>query len=154
MKWRLKAALVLASIPIVAESTWLSVLARGLMFVVALLAVEFLRTRVVPPPATLSRRLPRGREGGLDVECNFCWCRSSKSRRAKHLVHSEQAKGFSFVCDLSCRFKCSSRAKDRIHVVHTCGRGLSVFGGGNCGTEAIAEDVELDRAEPLGPAPH
>jgi len=37
------------------------------------------------------------------------------------------------VCDRSCRFKCSSLANDRVHVVQMCGRGLSVFGGGKVG---------------------
>ena len=89
--------------PIVAASTWLKVLARGRIVEVLLLAIEFLRTRPLPlgAPATLSLRPLRGRADGVVVECNFCWCLSRRSRLAKHLVHSEQAKGFSLVCDLS-----------------------------------------------------
>jgi len=34
------------------------------------------------------------------------------------------------VCERSCRFRCSRRAKERWQVAQTCGRGLSVFGGG------------------------
>lgn len=64
---------------------------------------------------------------------SFCWWRSRRSRRAKHLVHSGHSNGFSLVWDRSCRFKCSSRAKERWQVAQTCGRGLSVFGGGKFG---------------------
>lgn len=62
---------------------------------------------------------------------SFCWCRSRRSLRAKHLVHSWHSKGFSLVCDRSCRFRCSSLAKERPQVPQTCGLGLSVLGGGN-----------------------
>ena len=99
-----------------------------------LLAIEFLRTRafVDEAPLTLSRRAFRGRDEVVFVMCNFCWCRSSRSLLAKHLVHSGHSNGFSLVCDRSCLFRCSSRAKDLPQVPQTCGRGLSVFGGGNC----------------------
>ena len=45
-------------------------------------------------------------------------------------MHCGHSKGFSFVWDLSCRFRCSSLANDRLHVPQTCGLGLSVLGGG------------------------
>ena len=131
--------------PIVAASTWLNVLARGRM-AGPLVAIEFFLTRPEPlaPPATLSLRPARGRAEGVVLECSFCWCRSNRSRLAKQRVHSEQANGFSLVWDRSWRFRCSRRANDRMHVVHTCGRGLSVFGGGNGGTGGNVEE-ELDR---------
>lgn len=118
---------------------------------VGLLAVEFLRTRAFDPPATLSRRPPLGREDGVVVECSFCWCRRSRSLLAKQRVHSEQAKGFSLVCDRSCRLRCSSLAKERMQVVQTWGRGLSVFGGGNCGAAGMVDEEELDLIEALFP---
>ena len=101
-----------------------------------LFAIEFLRTLVEPPGAALlvlSRLAPLCLDGGKAVKCSFCWCLKSKSRRAKHRVHSGQAKGFSFVWERSCRFKCSRRAKDRPQVAQTWGLGLSVFGGGKLG---------------------
>lgn len=120
------------------------VLARGRTLLAAmledvtlpLLATEFLRTLLLAleaaAPLTLSLLPARGRDDAGLVMCNFCWWRSKRSRRAKHLVHSGHSNGFSFVCERSWRFKCSSRAKDLVHVAQTCGRGLSVFGGGNC----------------------
>ena len=78
----------------------------------------------------LSRLDPLCREVGMAVMWSFCWCLRSRSRLAKHLVHSGHSNGFSFVCDRSCRLRCSSRAKDRLHVAQICGLGLSVFGGG------------------------
>jgi hypothetical protein len=102
----------------------------------ALFAIEFLRTRAEPPGAVLlvlSRLAPLCRDAAKAVMCSFCWCRNNRSRLAKHRVHSGHANGFSFVCDRSCRFRCSRRAKDRVHVAQTCGLGLSVFGGGKLG---------------------
>lgn len=90
-----------ASIPRVPASIWLKVFARGLVLAEAAFATEFFRTRPPVTPAALSLRPPRGLEEGVVVECSFCWCRSSRSRLAKHLVHSGHSKGFSFVCDLS-----------------------------------------------------
>lgn len=101
------------------------------------LAIEFLRT--LPPDTallTLSRRPLRGREEVLPMACSFCWCRRSRSRRAKHRVHSWHSNGFSLVCDRSCLFKCSSLAKERPQVPQTCGLGLSVLGGGSWPLEA------------------
>jgi len=63
-------------------------------------------------PLVLSRRF-LGRDEGVVVWWSFCWCRKRRSRRAKHLVHSGHANGFSLVCDLSCRLRCSSLANDR-----------------------------------------
>lgn len=34
------------------------------------------------------------------------------------------------MCDRSWRLRCSNRANERVQVVQTCGRGLSVLGGG------------------------
>jgi hypothetical protein len=39
-----------------------------------------------------------------------------------------------------------------MHVAHTCGRGLSVLGSGNCGADGAVEEVELERAPDFGPA--
>lgn len=137
-------ALVISMRPSVDKSMWLIVLARGrTLFAdmladapLPLLATEFLRTLLLPPefavPLTLSLLPPRGRDDAGLVMCSFCWWRSRRSRRAKHLVHSGHSNGFSFVCERSWRFKCSSLAKDLLHVPQTCGRGLSVLGGGNC----------------------
>lgn len=124
------------------RSIWLIVFARGRTLFAPtppelpapLLATEFLRTLLLPEteaPLTLSLLPARGREDVGFVMCNFCWCRNSRSRLAKHLVHSGHSNGFSLVCDRSCRFRCSSLANDLVHVAQTCGRGLSVFGGGN-----------------------
>lgn len=121
-----------------APSMWLMVLARGRIeaVVVALAAAFapatlFLRARLAPggTPATLSRRL-RGRADGAVVWCSFCWCRRSKSRRAKQREHSGHWNGFSLVWERSWRFRCSSLAKERWQVPQTCGRGLSVLDGG------------------------
>ena len=119
--------LAAASSPKVGPSTWLMVFALGRMVVApvvpeALFAIEFLRTRVEPPGAALlvlSRLVPLCLDGGMAVKCNFCWCLKSRSRRAKHRVHSGQAKGFSLVWERSCRFKCSRRAKDRPQAAQT-----------------------------------
>lgn len=73
--------------PKVDASTWLSVFARGLIVWFAELAIEFLRTLEFATPTALSRRPFLGLAEGVVVECSFCWCRSSRSRRAKHLVH-------------------------------------------------------------------
>ena len=109
------------------------------------LAIEFFRTR--PPeteaPPTLSRRPDRGRDEVAPVMCSFCWWRRSKSRRAKHRVHSGHSKGFSLVCERSCRLRCSNRANDRPQVPHTCGRGLSVLGGGKCAFDEVFCAAEL-----------
>ncbi len=96
-------------------------------------AVEFFRTLAGPLVMVLlvlSRRPFLGFDDGVVLACSFCWCRNNRSRRAKHRVHSLHSKGFSLVCDLSWRFRCSSLAKDLVHTVQTCGRGLSVFGAG------------------------
>lgn len=104
------------------------VLARGLMILApplaapALLDIEFLRTRAVElggRPVVLSLRPFRGRVLAAPCWWSFCWCRRRRSRRAKHLVHWGHSNGFSFVCDRSCRFRCSSRANERVHVVQT-----------------------------------
>lgn len=121
------------SMPKPPPSMWLIVFARGrgpVFMDDPMLLVEFLRTRLALPEMllVLSRRL-RGREEGVVVMCSFCWCRKSRSRRAKHLVHSGHSNGFSFVCDRSWRFRCSNRAKERLQVVQTCGLGLSVLTG-------------------------
>lgn len=101
------------------------------------LAIEFLRTLPFDTALlTLSLRPLRGREDVLPMACSFCWCRRSRSRRAKHRVHSWHSNGFSFVCDRSCLFRCSSLAKERPQVPQTCGLGLSVLGGGNWPLEA------------------
>ena len=97
--------LAAAIMPSVALSTWLIVFARGRIdaapvATLLLLATEFLRTLPEPFAAVLLAlsRLPfLGREDGVVVICNFCWCRKSKSRRAKHLVHSGHSNGFSLV---------------------------------------------------------
>ena len=61
------------SIPNVAESKVLKVLARGRgPPELLLLATEFLRTRPPATPAVLSLRLLRGFDDGVVVECNFC----------------------------------------------------------------------------------
>lgn len=68
-----------------------------------LLAIEFFRTRefeAVEAALTLSRLPFRGLVCPW-AKCSFCWCLSSRSRLAKHLVHSGHSNGFSFVCDLS-----------------------------------------------------
>jgi hypothetical protein len=118
---------------------WLMVFARGLMVPLpdprlpTLPDTEFLRTRAAElggKPVVLSRRALRGRVVVAPCWCSFCWCRNSKSRRAKHLVHCGHSKGFSLVCDRSWRFRCSRRANDRVQVVQTWGLGLSVLGGG------------------------
>lgn len=100
-------------------------------------AMEFLRTLALVTPAALSRRPFLGREEGVVVECNFCWWRNNKSLLAKHRVHDWHSNGFSFVWERSWRLRCSSRANDRVHVAHTCGLGLSVFGGGKLGTVCV-----------------
>lgn len=120
-----------ASSPRVVLSTWLMVLARGLIPTFPPFATEFLRTRPGPPPLVLSRRLLfLGRDEGVVVMWSFCWCLRSRSRRAKHLVHSGHSNGFSFVCERSWRLRCSNRANDLEQVPQTCGLGLSVLGGG------------------------
>ena len=84
--------------------------------------MEFLRTRLAGVPEAapvLSRRPFLGRDDGVEVIRNFCWWRSRRSRRAKHLEHSGHSKGFSLVCERSWRFRCSSRANERLHVVQT-----------------------------------
>lgn len=98
------------------------------------MAVEDLRTRF-PPVAVpvLSRRPCFGRDDGGAVMCNFCWCLRRRSRRAKQRLQLGHPKGFSLVWDRSWRFKCSNLANDRPQVVQTCGRGLSVLGGGIAG---------------------
>lgn len=126
-----------------ASSMWLIVFALGLIEEVVelpdppmLLAIEFFRMRLAPAgcaPLVLSRLPFRGRGFVVPVWWSFCWCLNNRSRRAKHRVHCGHSKGFSFVWDRSWRFRCSSRAKDLPHVVHMCGRGLSVFGGGKGG---------------------
>ena len=135
--WALAAAIICMAAP----STWLMVFALGLMEAALVPAAAaaaapgpatlFFRTRPAPgvAPLALSRRL-RGRDDGVVVWCSFCWCRKSRSRRAKHREHSGHSNGFSLVCDRSWRFRCSSRANERWHVPQMCGRGLSVFGGG------------------------
>jgi hypothetical protein len=120
------------------------VFARGLMPMATPMATpatlpdtEFLRTRAVElggRPAALSRRALRGL-----AEVAFCWwsfwaCRSNRSRRANDRAHCWHSNGFSLVCERSCRFRCSRRANARWHSWQTCGRGLSVFGGGKDGT--------------------
>jgi hypothetical protein len=63
----------LESIPNVAESNVLNVLARGRAPPeLPLFATEFLRTRPPVTPAALSLRPLRGFEEGVVVECNFC----------------------------------------------------------------------------------
>ena len=118
------------------RSRWPSVFARGLPpaapVAIPALAIEPFLTR--PPltgPLVLSRLLFLGRLEGLFVKCSFCWCRRSRSRRAKHLLHSWHSNGFSLVCERSCLLRCSNLANERPQVPQTCGRGLSVFGGGN-----------------------
>jgi hypothetical protein len=122
---------------------WLIVFARGRCPLAAApaapptlpFAIEFFLTRLDPDtelPLTLSRRPVLGREEVVLVICSFCWWRRRRSLRAKHRVHSGHSNGFSFVCDLSCLFRCSRRANDLPQVPQTCGLGLSVFGGGNC----------------------
>lgn len=116
------------------------VFARGLMIPPPIppgplraLDTEFLRTRLVVlggKPVVLSRRAVRGRDEAAPCWWSFCWCRSSRSRRAKHRAHWGHSKGFSFVCERSWRLRCSSRAKERVQVVQMCGRGLSVLGRG------------------------
>ena len=65
----------------------------------------------------------------------FCWCLRSKSRLANRRPQPgkspaiSQQNGFSLVCDLSCRLRCSSLANGRVHVVQTYGLALvAVFG--------------------------
>jgi hypothetical protein len=99
---------------------------------------EFLRTRpeaLGGRPVVLSLRALRGRELVAPCWCSFCWCRNSRSRRAKHRAHWGHSNGFSLVCERSWRFRCSRRANDRVQVVQMCGRGLSVLG---CGKVAAA----------------
>jgi hypothetical protein len=67
MNWRANAGFAFDNIPIVAASTWLRVLARGLIDV-EVWAMEFFRTRVFVDPATLSRRPLRGLDEGVVVE--------------------------------------------------------------------------------------
>lgn len=99
-----------------------------------LLAMEFFLTRLAPAPGgaapVLSRRAFLGREDGVVVMWSFCWCRSKRSRRAKHRAQSGHSNGFSLVWERSWRFKCSNRANERPQVVQTWGLGLSVLGGG------------------------
>ena len=81
------------------------VLALGLIVLAAWppVAIDPFLTRPVVAAvllAALSRRF-RGLDDGVVVICSFCWCRSNRSRRAKHLAHSGHSKGFSFVCDRS-----------------------------------------------------
>src|SRR4051812_8724059 len=88
-------------------SIWLMVLARGLIIEMpvapgppTLLATEFLRTLPVllgGRPVVLSLRPERGREDVAPCWCSFCWCRSSRSRRAKHRAHCGHSNGFSLV---------------------------------------------------------
>lgn len=153
-------ALVMSIRPSVDRSIWLIVWARGRTLLAAipfdaalpLLATEFLRALLVPPvagaPLTLSLRPARGREDAGFVMCSFCWWRKRRSRRAKHLVHSGHSKGFSFVCERSWRFRCSSLANDLLHVPQTCGRGLSVLGGGNCAVPFCGLALSLAMALP------
>jgi hypothetical protein len=113
------------------------------------LAIEPFRTRPGPPAVllvALSRRF-RGLEEGVVVICSFCWCRRRRSRRAKHLAHSGHSKGFSFVWERSCRFRCSSRANARSQVPQTCGLGLSVLGGGK---DPAALELPLTEATGAG----
>lgn len=63
----------------------------------------------------------------LIPECSFCWWRRTKSLLAKQRPHAAHWNGFSLVCDLSWRFKCSSLANPRVHVVQMWGLGLSVL---------------------------
>lgn len=129
----------LPATPRLEVSTWLSVFARGRIAVELVLTMEFLRTRPFAIPVVLSLRALRGLDDGVVVEWSFCWCRNSRSLRAKHRVQDGHSKGFSFVCDRSCRFKCSRRANDLMQVVQTCGLGLSVLGGGNVEAGGAAE---------------
>jgi hypothetical protein len=145
---------------------WLIVFARGLMMPLpvpilpTLPDTEFLRTRAAElggKPVVLSRRALRGRVVVAPCWCSFCWCRNSKSRRAKHLVHCGHSKGFSLVCDRSWRFRCSRRANDRVQVVQTWGLGLSVLGGGKlavvggCEVSGFAVCTEVLLLPPLLP---
>lgn len=86
------------------------VFARGLMegFTAdgppTLLATEFLRTLPAllgGSPVVLSRRPERGRDEVAPCWCSFCWCRSSRSRRAKQRVHCGHSNGFSLVWERS-----------------------------------------------------
>lgn len=112
-----------------------------------MLAIEFLRTLFVAAlggiPVVLSRRPFRGLEDAAPAWCSFCWCRNKRSRLAKHLVHCGHSKGFSFVWERSCRFRCSSLANERPQVPHTCGLGLSVLGGGKVALGAGCEESAL-----------
>jgi hypothetical protein len=99
-------------------------------------ATDDFRTLPGPLPLTLlvlSRLPARGLDDGVLDMCSFCWCLKSRSRRAKHLVHSAHSKGFSFVWERSWRFRCSNLANDLEQVPQTWGLGLSVFGGGKFG---------------------
>jgi hypothetical protein len=141
-----------------AVSKWLMVFARGRIppprpaGPPTPLDTEFLRTRpegLGGKPVVLSLRALRGREFVAPCWCSFCWCRSSRSRRAKHRAHWGHSNGFSFVCERSCRFRCSRRANDRVQVVQMCGRGLSVLGGGKVAAavgDAAGFAVWLDAA--------
>lgn len=100
-----------------------------------------------PPPPPVTRTGPtldelclrfRGLAGGVVPTCSFCWCRRRRSRRAKQRVHSGHSKGFSFVWERSWRLRCSRRANERPHVVHTWGLGLSVLGSGTGAAAAAA----------------
>lgn len=61
------------------------------------------------------------------VGCSLYWCRNTRSLLAKHLPQNTHKNGFSLVCALWCRFKCSSRTNPRVHIGQRCGLGLSVF---------------------------
>lgn len=92
----------------------------------------------VDMPLVLSLREALARPDGAPVKWSFCWWRSKRSRRAKHLVHSGHSKGFSLVCDRSWRLRCSSLANDLAHAPHTCGLGLSAFKAGMVGLSVSA----------------
>src|SRR5204863_85018 len=127
LKWDEFAA---ANIPRVAPSTWLIVLALGRTNGTPgapepppiLLATDDFRTLPGPLPLTLLvlSRLPAlGLDDGVLDMWSFCWCLNSRSRRAKHLVHSGHSKGFSFVWERSWRFRCSNLANDleQVHLL-------------------------------------
>ncbi|RMZ76831.1 hypothetical protein DV738_g4755, partial [Chaetothyriales sp. CBS 135597] len=114
------------------ESTWLKVLARGRIDAGALLATEFFLTRAALTPATLSLREFLGRDEGVVEEWSFCWCLSSKSRLAKHLVHSEQENGFSLVWDLNSTATAGSAS------IPVCMEGASNPGEATSSGEAVA----------------
>ena len=101
---------------------------------VLVLGIEFLRTLPVAvevaepvlslrePGPPLGRPTPEG-----PAMWSFCWWRRSRSRRAKHRLHSGHSNGFSLVWERSWRLRCSRRANDLWQVPQTWGRGFSVF---------------------------